>query len=90
MAANSPETAFWEAQREHVGAARGGASYEPPRFSSPDSPWRALRRAHDGPQNHRFIAIGRLWANAEDRNATSRAFRHLARSLGLQSAVATR
>ena len=36
-------------------AARGGASYEPPRFSSPDSPWRALRRARAVRSNMKYV-----------------------------------
>jgi len=40
---------------------------------------------HDGPQNHRYMAIGGLWVNSAHKDAVTRQFRDLKRALGLNA-----
>ncbi|MCU1301638.1 MAG: hypothetical protein JWQ87_1922 [Candidatus Sulfotelmatobacter sp.] len=42
---------------------------------------------HNGPENHRYMAIGGLWVPEDQKQAISRTFRDLCRSLRLNSEV---
>lgn len=42
---------------------------------------------HNGPENHRYMAIGGIWVLEEQKQVVSRNFRDLCRSLGINSEV---
>src|ERR1035438_56418 len=42
---------------------------------------------HNGPENHRYMAIGGIWIPEEQKQVISRNFRDLCRSLGINSEV---